>query len=161
MTKLQDLFEHELADLYSAEKQIIEALPDMIEAASNPQLKKGFEKHLEETEEHKKRLEQLAEDEGIEIEDLTCRGMEGVIEEGQEMLEMDAEPEVLDAALIIAAQRVEHYEIAGYGSAAAHAKQLGMKEAAKILAKTLAEEIATDEKLSKVAETKDNKKADN
>lgn len=160
MMSLQDLFKHELADLYSAEKQILEALPEMIKVTSNPKLKNGFETHLQETEEQKKRLEELCEKEGIELENVTCKGMQGVIEEGKEMLKMDAEPEVLDAGLIIAAQRVEHYEIAGYGSAAAHAKQLGMKDAAKVLAKTMDEEIATDKKLSKVAESKVNKEAD-
>lgn len=161
MTTLQDLFLHELADLYSAEKQILEALPAMIKVTSNPQLKKGFEMHLKETEEQKKRIEELCEKEGLELENTTCKGMKGVIEEGKEIMKMDAEPEVLDAGLIIAAQRVEHYEIAGYGSAIAHAKQLGMNDAAKILVKTLDEEKATDEKLTKIAETKVNKKAEN
>ncbi len=159
LTTLQDLFAHELADLYSAEKQIIEALPKMIEVTTNPRLKQGFEKHLKETEEHKKRIEELCEKEGMELEDVTCKGMEGLLKEGEEIMKMKAEPEVLDAGLIIAAQRVEHYEIAGYGSAAEHAKQLGLKDAAKILVKTLDEEKVTDEKLSMIAETV-NKRAD-
>ena len=117
--------------------------------------------HQKETEEQKKRLELLCKKEGIMLENTTCKGMKGVIEEGKEIMKMDAEPEVLDAGLITAAQRVEHYEIAGYGSAAAHAKQLGLKDAAKTLIKTLDEEVATDKKLTKVAESMVNKKADN
>ena len=159
LKSLQDLFKHELADLYSAEKQIIEALPEMIQVTSNPKLKQGFEKHLKETEEQKNRLEKIAEITGIELEDVTCKGMKGVIDEGKEIMKMDAEPEVLDAGLIAAAQRVEHYEIAGYGSAAAHAKILKLDEAAKLLVQTMDEEKATDEKLSKLAESKVNKEA--
>ncbi len=161
MTTLQDLFTHELADLYSAEKQILVALPEMIKVTSDPKLKEGFEMHLKETEEQKKRLEELCDAEGIKLENVTCKGMKGVIDEGKELMKMKAEPEVLDAGLIIAAQRVEHYEIAGYGSAAAHAKQLGMENAAEMLAKTLEEEKATDEKLTKLAEAIVNKKAEN
>ena len=160
MKTLEDLFVHELMDLYSAENQIIEALPLMIEKASNPKLKQGLEKHLEVTQKQKERLEQLCQDLDVEVFDVTCKGMQGIIEEGQEILNMNATPEVLDAGIIIAAQRVEHYEMAGYGSAATHAKQLGYVEAMDVLLNILEEEEAADQELSKVAKEQVNEEAD-
>lgn len=160
MKTLEDLFIHEMMDLYSAEKQIIEALPQMIEKAHNPKLKQGFEKHLEETKKQKERIEQMCEELDIPILEVECKGMKGVIAEGQEMLQMNAEPEVLDAALIIAAQRVEHYEIAGYGAAATHAKQLGYVTAMDMLLDTLEEEEQTDMTLSELAKAQVNIEAD-
>lgn len=160
MKTLEDLFIHEVMDLYSAENQIIAALPAMIEKANNPALKKGFETHLEETKVQKTRIEKMCKDLDIPIIDMECKGMKGVIEEGKEMMKMNATPEVLDAGLIIAAQRVEHYEMAGYGSAAAHAKQLGYVEAMEVLLNTLEEEEQTDMILTELAKTQVNSKAD-
>ncbi len=148
---LKDLYIHELKDLYSAEKQIVKALPKMVKAASHPKLKAGFQKHLEETKEQATRLEGLLTALGQTTRGPKCKGMEGVLKEGEEMIEEEADEEVRDAGLIAAAQRVEHYEIAGYGCARTYAELLGDKEGAKTLQKTLDEEAATDVALTKLA----------
>jgi ferritin-like metal-binding protein YciE len=153
LESLKDLYLHELKDLYSAENQLIKALPKMAKAASNPKLRGGFEKHLEETKEHANRLEQILENHDESTRGPKCKGMEGLIKEGSEMIEEDAEDDVRDAGLISAAQRVEHYEIAGYGSARTYAKLLGDNKGAQLLQKTLNEEGATDKKLTQLAES--------
>lgn len=153
MDDLQDLFVEELKDLYSAENQLIKALPKMAKAASNPELKSAFEEHLEQTRTHAQRLEKIFQKLGASPKGKKCHGMEGLIEEGKELMEEDAEPEVMDAGLISAAQRVEHYEIAGYGCVRTYAKLLGNDEAARILQQTLDEEGQTDKKLTALAES--------
>jgi len=125
MTTLEDLFHHELKDLYSAEKQLTRALPKMAKAATNEDLRTAFETHLEETEGHVERLEKIMSNLGISTRGPKCAAMEGLIEEGKEVLEEEMEDDVRDAALIAAAQRVEHYEMAGYGCARTFAEQLG------------------------------------
>lgn len=152
MESLQELFISELKDLYSAEKQLLKALPRMAKACDSDELRQGFEDHLAETEGQVERLEQIFEELGVSPRGKKCVGMEGLIEEGKELMEEDAEPEVLDAGLIAAAQRVEHYEIAGYGTARTYAELLGYDKAAKLLQETLDEEGATDKKLSAMAE---------
>ena len=147
-----ELFEDQIKDLYSAEKQIVQALPKMAKNATNPQLRAGFEKHLEETRGHVARLEQIAEELGFSPRGKKCKGCEGLIEEGKEAM-AEFEGDVLDAALIGAAQRVEHYEMAGYGTARAHAALLGFTKAAKLLQQTLDEETRTDKKLSQLADS--------
>lgn len=149
---LKDLYIHELKDLYSAEKQIIKALPKMAKAATNPELVKGFETHLEESKVHAERLEKILASHDQTTRGPKCKGMEGVLEEGAEMIEEEADEEVKDAGLIAAAQRVEHYEMAGYGTARTYAELLGDKAGAKLLQTTLDEEAATDEKLTKAAQ---------
>jgi ferritin-like metal-binding protein YciE len=150
---LQDALLEELKDVYSAEQQLTKALPKMAEKASAPQLKAGFEQHLEETNNHIVRLEQVFALLGEKPEAQTCEAMKGLLKEGQEILNEDAEPEVLDAFIIAAAQKVEHYEIATYGTLCTWAKLLGLNEVKEILGSTLAEEEATDQKLTRVAET--------
>nr|WP_294233392.1 ferritin-like domain-containing protein [Prosthecobacter sp.] len=156
---LQDLFVHELKDLYSAENQLVKALPKMMKAASNEELRSGFEAHLEETKEHVSRLEQIAQTCEIKLSGHRCKAMEGLIEEGSELISEDAENTVRDAGLIGAAQRVEHYEIAGYGTARALAECLGYDDAVELLGLTLDEEKATDEKLTELAENTINAEA--
>lgn len=148
---LRDIYFHELKDLYSAENQLIKALPKMAKAATNDDLVRGFEIHLEETREHMERLEQILESHGQTARGFKCKGMQGLIREGAEMMENDAEDEVRDVRLISAAQRIEHYEIAGYGCARTFAEVVGDKHGAELLHDTLDEEIATDEKLSQLA----------
>ena len=150
---LKDLYIHELKDLYSAEKQLTKALPKMAKAASNERLADGFRTHLDQTEEHVNRLEKILESQDASSRGAKCKGMEGLIEEGEEMIEEDAEDEVRDAGLISAAQRVEHYEIAGYGCARTYAELLGDTEGARLLQQTLDEEGATDKKLTELAKT--------
>ena len=159
MKKLEDLFEHQLKDLYSAESQLIKALPKMAEAASDSQLKKAFESHLKETENHLKRLEEVCENLDIKPTGEKCKAMEGLIKEAESMIKEDAEKEVKDAGLIAEAQRVEHYEISGYGTVVRYAKELGHKEIAKKLQQTLDEEYKADEKLNTMAEGRLNEKA--
>lgn len=156
---LDKLFTSELKDLYSAENQILKALPKMVKGASSPDLKKGFEDHLHQTEGHVSRLEKIFQELGESPQGKLCKGMKGVLEEGAEMLEEDATPEVRDAGLISAAQRVEHYEMAGYGTCVAYAHQLGNDKAAGLLNETLTEEKQTNEKLTKLAMTKVNIRA--
>jgi len=153
LNTLTDLYIQELKDLYSAEKQILKALPKLVKAANNPQLKEGFENHLSQTREHAARLEKHLERLGQTTRGPKCKGIEGVLKEGEEIIEEEADEEVRDAALIAAAQRVEHYEIAGYGCARTFARLLGDKAGAKVLQKTLDEEAETDQKLTKLAES--------
>jgi ferritin-like metal-binding protein YciE len=153
LNTMHDLFIDCLKDLYSAEMQITKALPKMMRAASNPQLKAAFEKHLGETEQQAQRLEQLITGFGAKTGGKKCKGMEGLIEEGAELMEMTGAPEVIDAGLIGAAQKIEHYEISGYGTARAMAQLMGHSEAVRVLDQTLDEESATDENLSMLAET--------
>ena len=159
LNTLNDLLHHELKDLYSAENQLVKALPKMAKAASNPQLKAGFEEHLAQTEMHVTRLEKAAEILGVKLGGHRCKAMEGLVEEGAELISEDAEDSVRDAGLIGAAQRVEHYEIAGYGTAQALAAKLGFAEVADLLGDTLTEEKATDEKLTAIAESSVNAEA--
>ena len=160
MRSLEDLFHHELKDLYSAEKQLIAALPKMAKAASDKKLVAAFEKHLAETEVQKERLEQVCELVGIKPGGETCKAMQGLVEEGSAMIKEDADPETKDAGLIAAAQRVEHYEISGYGTAAHFAERLGHMDAAKLLRQTLAEEQKTDTLLNDLAKSSINAKAE-
>lgn len=153
MEKLQDLFIHELKDLYSAEQQLIEALPKMAEAASTPELRQAFETHLELTREHAGRIEQIFEGFDNKPGGVKCKGMEGLIKEGDEAIKEDAPAAVKDAALIAAAQRVEHYEIAGYGTARTFAEHLGDNNAARLLQQTLDEEGQADKLLTRLAES--------
>lgn len=150
---LQDLLVHELKDLYSAENQLVKALPKMAKAAANQMLRAGFEEHLEQTRNHVTRLEEIAKSFNCKLTGHRCKAMEGLIEEGSELISEDAEDTVRDAGLIGAAQRVEHYEIAGYGTARALAECLGYGEVVRLLNETLDEEKATDEKLTELAET--------
>jgi len=149
---LHDVFEDELKDILSAEKQFLKALPKMAKAASNEELAAGFEEHLEQTKGHVERLEKIFETLGKTPRAKKCKAMEGLIEEGSELMEEDAVPEVMDALLIAAAQKVEHYEIATYGTLVAWARQLDMNDAADLLQQTLDEEKETDVKLTELAE---------
>ncbi|MBB6099380.1 ferritin-like metal-binding protein YciE [Deinobacterium chartae] len=151
MTDLRDLYLEQLRDLYSAEKQILEALPQMAQRASDQQLKQGFEMHAEQTRQQMERLNQIFQKLGESPDGKTCKAMQGLIAEGQEMLREDATPEVMDAGLIAAAQRVEHYEIAGYGTVRTYAQLLGDQEAVQLLEQTLQEEGMTDQKLTQIA----------
>jgi ferritin-like metal-binding protein YciE len=150
---LDDLLHHELKDLYSAENQLVKALPKMAKAADDKSLKAGFEEHLEETKGHVARLNDIATQLDITLTGHKCKAMEGLVEEGADLIGEDAESSVRDAGLIGAAQRVEHYEIAGYGTAATLAQTLGYDDVAALLQETLAEEKATDEKLTDLAES--------
>lgn len=150
---LEELLVDELKDLYSAENQILKALPKMAKAASAPELKRAFERHLEETRRQVERLDQIGEALDIRLTGKKCKGMEGLIEEGKEVMSEDFDENTLDAGLIGAAQKVEHYEIAAYGTARAHAAMLGYNKAVKLLQQTLDEEGATDKKLTALAES--------
>jgi ferritin-like metal-binding protein YciE len=152
MYSLRDLFEEELKDLYNAEQQIVKSLPKMADAVSSTDLKNAFEHHLEQTYGHIERLEQIFQRQSMAAKGKKCEGMEGLLKEGAELLQTKAEPEVKDAGLIGAAQRVEHYEIAGYGTARAFAEQLGELDIAKMLQETLNEEGAADKKLTQIAQ---------
>jgi ferritin-like metal-binding protein YciE len=149
---LQKLYVEELRDLHSAERQIIQALPKMIKAASSPELKAALQEHLDITNQQLARLNQIFEKLGKRGTGKKCKGMEGVIADGKEILEEDMAPEVLDAAIISAAQHVEHYEMAGYGTVRTYAQLLGDREAAKLLQQTLDEEGDADKKLTLLAE---------
>ena len=149
---LEELLIDELKDLYSAESQIIKALPKMAKAANSPDLRRAFERHLEETRNHVERLDQIGEELEAKMTGKKCHGMEGLIEEGKEIMSEDLEENALDAGLIGAAQKVEHYEIAAYGTARAHAEMLGYTKVARLLQQTLNEEGATDKKLTQLAE---------
>lgn len=159
ITNLEQLLEDELKDIYSAENQLLKALPRMAEAAESKDLRASFEKHLEQTQTHVQRIEEICRDLKVEPSGKTCAGMGGLIKEGEEVIESDMEPEPKQAALIGAAQRVEHYEIAAYGTARAHAKQLGYVKAFEVLTQTLNEEKETDQKLTQFAENRANVKA--
>jgi ferritin-like metal-binding protein YciE len=153
MEELRDLYVEQLRDLYHAENQLVKALPKMAKAASDEQLKTAFLDHLEETKGHVERLTQVFERLGVKVAGKKCKAMEGLIAEGGEMIDEDAAPEVKDAGLIAAAQRVEHYEMAGYGTVRAYAKLLGDTAQARILQQTLDEEGAADKKLTQLAES--------
>jgi ferritin-like metal-binding protein YciE len=150
---LHDLFLNELKDIHSAERQLTRALPKMARAATNPELKQGFETHLKETRGQIERLDTVFESLDSTSRGQKCEAMEGLIAEAQELMEMELEPDALDAALIGAAQKVEHYEIASYGTVCAWAKAMKHDEALNLLLETLAEEKATDDKLTRLAKT--------
>ncbi|QIX60194.1 ferritin-like domain-containing protein [Hymenobacter sp. BT18] len=157
---LDDLFEMQLKDLYSAENQLLKALPLMAEKAKDGRLRAGFSKHLHETETQVKRLERIGKALNLDLEGHTCKAMAGLIAEGQETMSERATEEVMDAALIAAAQRIEHYEISGYGTAAHFAGRLGHEQAAELLRQTLDEEQLTDTKLNDLAKNYLNRKAE-
>lgn len=150
---LEDLFRHELKDLYDAEQRITEALPQMAEKAHNPELKKAFEQHLRQTEKHVERLEAVFQHRGCEPERVKCDGIVGLIKEGSNVLSAEGDPDAIDAGLIAAAQKVEHYEIAGYGTLRTFAQRLGDNYSAELLEQTLDEEKDTDVKLTSIAES--------
>ena len=150
---LHDLYVDELKDLYNAENQLLKALPKMAKAASDPQLAQAFTDHLEETAGHVDRLEKIFKKLDASPKGKKCKAMEGLLEEGKDLMAEDAAPSVMDAALIAAAQRVEHYEMAGYGCVRTYARLLGYDDAADLLQETLDEEGTTDKKLTDLAET--------
>jgi len=150
---LQDLMKEDLKDVLNAEKQIIKALPKMIKSATNPQLQEAFQNHLEETKVQAERIEQVMEMMGMPVKTKTCKAMQGIIEEGKEVMSEDAEDDVMDAALIGAAQKVEHYEIATYGTLCTYAELLGLRDAKRLLGQNLEEEKKTDLLLTQLAES--------
>jgi ferritin-like metal-binding protein YciE len=156
LESLHDLYLSELRDLYSAEDQIVKALPKMIEKAESTKLRNALTSHLEETRLHVARLEQVFEMHGEQAKKEKCKGMQGVLEEGDEMVGKDATPAVRDAAIISACQRVEHYEMAAYGTVRTYAEQMGHQRAAAILKETLDEEVAADQKLTEIARNRVN-----
>lgn len=156
---LQELFLTHLQDIYHGEKQILKALPKMAKSATTPELKQAFEKHHDQTEGQVERLQRVFELMNKSARGKTCEAIEGLVEEGKEVMSETESGEVMDAGLIAAAQAVEHYEIARYGTLRSWAEQLGMKEAAKLLGETLAEEKQTDELLNKIAKSSVNRKA--
>lgn len=156
---IEDLFIHELSDIYSAEKQLTKALPKLARAASNPELSTAFETHLEETQGQVERIDQVVELLGVRLKRIKCAAMEGLVEEGKEVIDSIDEGPLRDAALIGGAQKVEHYEIAAYGTLAALAKQLGYTDALPLLLETLKEEKSTDEKLTLLAKSGGNAQA--
>jgi len=156
---LEELFFAQLQDAFSAERQLVKALPKMAKAATFPELKAGFKQHLEETRGQVERLREVCKLVGCKTGKETCEAMEGLVAEGQEIIDMETESDVRDAGLIIAAQKVEHYEIALYGGLCALAKQLGQKQAGKLLHQTLEEEKKTDQKLTQLAESRVNAQA--
>ena len=160
MESLKELYVEELKDLYSAEKQLLKALPKMAKNATNSELQQAFTKHLEETEGHVERLEHIFEMLGERAGGKKCKGMEGLIEEAKELLEEDAAEAVLDAGLISKAQHVEHYEMAGYGTVRTYAQQLGLDDQAELLQQTLDEESNANELLTQIAETSVNLEAE-
>ena len=160
LESMQDLYVHELKDLYNAEKQLLAALPKMAEGATHRELRQAFEDHRRVTEEQVRRLETIFDDLGQSPAGKKCKGMEGLLEEGKEVLEEKADTDVRDAALIGAAQRVEHYEMAGYGTARTYAQQLGFDKHAELLQRTLDEEGETDKLLTKLAEGRVNRHAE-
>jgi ferritin-like metal-binding protein YciE len=152
MNPLHELLVDELKDLFSAENQIVKALPRMAKATSSPELRRAIERHLEETKRQVERLNQIGQALDTRLTGKKCKGMEGLIEEGKELLQEDLDENALDAGLIGAMQKVEHYEIAAYGTARTHAEVLGFTKAARLLQQTLDEEAATDKKLTQLAE---------
>lgn len=153
LDSLEKLFLEELKDIYNAEKQILRALPKMARAAESVQLKQAFTRHLEQTEGQVRRLERIFRDLGQAVRGKACKGMEGLLEEGKEVLEKEGDPAVIDAALIASAQRVEHYEIAAYGCLRTYAQLLGLTQSEQLLQQTLEEEEATDKKLTELGES--------
>jgi ferritin-like metal-binding protein YciE len=156
---LKDLYVDELKDLYDAEHQILEALPQMAEKASHPELKQAFRTHLEQTRGQVTRLEQVFQKLGVEPERKTCKAMKGLMAEGEEILKAKGDEDTIDAALIAAAQRVEHYEIAGYGTMRSLARRLGHEDQARLLQQTLDQEGEADKKLTRLAESRINAEA--
>jgi ferritin-like metal-binding protein YciE len=156
---MDDLFVHTLRDIYYAENQIVKALPDMIEKATDPSLKHGFQTHLGETQNHVKRLEQVFKIHGVEVSGVDCPAIDGIIEEANDVAGEVDDKHVLDAALIAAAQAVEHYEMTRYGTLIAWAKQLGRSDCASLLQQNLDEEKAADSKLTTIAERQVNRRA--
>src|SRR3954471_9773959 len=152
LDSFESLFEEQLQDLYDAEQRLTKALPKMAQASNNSSLKSAFQEHLRQTQNHVSRLEQVFKMLGKSAQSKTCEAMKGLVEEGDEMVSAKGDPNVKDAALIAAAQRVEHYEIAGYGTARTFARRLGKQEAVRLLQETLDEEGATDKKLTQLAE---------
>ncbi len=161
LKSLNDLLIHQLQDLYGAEQQLLKAMPKMLAKAQSAKLKKAFETHKTETENQVERLERVFKSMDIKAEAIKCKAMEGLLKEAEEMMGEDADPEVMDAGLIASAQRVEHYEIAGYGTASTYAKYLGHDEAFTLLQETLSEEKKTDELLTVIAESSVNIKDEN
>ena len=159
LDSLRKLYTEELRDLYSAENQLVKALPKMAKGASSDELKDALQTHLEQTKGHVKRLEQIFDAMDQSPKGKTCHGMKGLIEEGSEILEEDGEESVLDAGIIVAAQKVEHYEIAGYGSVRTFAEMLGEDKAVKLLQQTLDEESEANELLNELAENTINEEA--
>ncbi|WP_276165343.1 ferritin-like domain-containing protein [Zobellia alginiliquefaciens] len=160
MMTLNDLFEHQLKDLYSAESQFLDALPDILEHASDEQLRNAFENHLKETKEQKKRIENICHELEITPSGETCQTMKGLISEAKNFIEeAEDNKELMDVGLIAGIQRLEHYEISGYGTAVRFAKELGYRNIAKTLQETLNEVYDADSTLEKLAETRLNKKA--
>jgi len=157
---LNDLFLNELRDIYHAEKQLLKALPKMAKAASSDELRNAFDGHLQETRQHVQRLEQVFQEFDEKAKGKTCEAMEGLVAEGSEVMDKASEPAALDAGLIASAQKVEHYEIASYGTLVSWANRLGRARAADLLKQTLAEEKAADEKLTSIAERRSNPEAD-
>ena len=160
MESLKDLYLEQLRDLFDAETQLVEALPKMASAANNPNLKNAFNQHLRQTREQITRLERIFSALGERPEGQTCEGMKGLIKEGEQMIKAKGDPDVIDAGLIAAAQRVEHYEIAGYGTVRTYAEMLGADEAMRMLEKSLQEEEETDDKLTELAESQVNVEAE-
>jgi ferritin-like metal-binding protein YciE len=160
LSSLDDLLVHELQDIYHAEGQILKALPKMVKAATNLDLKAAFEDHRLQTEGHVRRLEQAFKLLGLPAKGKKCEGMAGLIEEGKTVMEQDAEPAVLDAALIAAAQKVEHYEIASYGCTCTYAEMLGLDQVHELLGQNLEEEETTDQRLTALAESVINPEAE-
>lgn len=161
MKTLKDLLEHHLKDLFSAENQLIDALPKAANKANDSMLKKAFEDHLEETKEHKRRLQEICDDLEISPNGETCKAMKGLISETESFIEESNDDEVMDAGLIAEAQRIEHYEIAAYGTAVRYAKELGYNNIASKLQETLDEEYNANDNLNKLAENRLNRKAVN
>ncbi|HSU59323.1 MAG TPA: ferritin-like domain-containing protein [Bryobacteraceae bacterium] len=159
LNSFKDLFINQIEDLYDAENRLTKALPKMADAASSSQLKQAIQHHLTETQGHVSRLETIFRELNLEPKRETCEAMKGLVAEGEEMIKAKGDPDVKDAALIAAAQRVEHYEISGYGTARAFAKRLGMTQAANLLQQTLSEEEAADRKLNQIAESSVNVQA--
>ncbi|HEY7153054.1 MAG TPA: ferritin-like domain-containing protein [Gemmataceae bacterium] len=159
LNSFDELFVEQLQDLYDAEQRLTKALPKMAAAAHNPALKSAFQEHLRQTENQVRRLEQVFQSLGKSAQTKTCEAMKGLVEEGSEVISGEGDPDVKDAALIAAAQRVEHYEMAGYGTVRTFAQRLGKQEAARLLQETLNEETETDKKLTTLAEKAINPKA--
>lgn len=151
LNTFEDLFIEQLQDLYNAEKQLVKALPKMAQAASTQELKQAFNQHLEQTKGHQEQLEQLFDRMNQKAGGKTCKAMQGLIEEGEEVIKEKGDPKVKDAALIAAAQRVEHYEIAGYGTVRTYAQELGLGDAVDVLQKILDEESEANELLTQIA----------
>lgn len=159
LASIQDLYVHELQDIYSAEKQILSALPRMAQSAKHTELRQALQEHEQTTQEHVRRLETIFGDLGVRPGGSRCKGMAGLLEEGEDLLSEDADPDVRDAAVIGSAQRVEHYEIAAYGTARTFAGQLGLQRHADLLQRTLDEEGETDRRLTRIAESRVNQDA--